>query len=784
MSEKKYSETKPVFIEEESFDLRGYLFKLLVHWRWFVVSFIVCLTAVFLFNRYSTPLYPVKATLLIKDEENAMSAAILEELDFMGGSVNIENEIGILGSYQLIGQVIDSLNFHVSYTRIGRVRDVELYGEGLPITFEILSDNGLPSGQTYRLDFESKDQYQLSLVNPPDSVQFKDEVFSFGQEVVVGDFRFRVNKNFSEFEEVGSKPVDITLHDREELAKEIREQLLIRPINRDASILEVSLESPTPEKATDFINTLFYFYIKRELDQKNEAATRSIEFIDDQLVGIQDSLYQAESILETFKSSNRVVNISQEGMAVYTRLQELEREAANLSMQIGYYNYLIEYLEQQDITNVVSPTTAGIDDVSLNSMVLKLNELVNQLIQAEASASEINPRVMTLQNQIKASIKSIRESVINLKRTSEIALNDLEIRIQNTERELSQLPGNERALVNIQRKYSHSEDLYVFLLQQKAEAGIVRASNVPTTRIVDEAISFEQVFPKKVFNYLVGFFMGLLFPVFLIGIKEYFTYSIQSLNEIERKTNLPILASIAYSHHGTELVLDRYPRSLVSESFRKMRAGLKFLNPEGTGCIMFTSFLSGDGKTFSAINTAVMMAKAGSKTVLVGLDLRQPKIYETLGLPNDQGISNVLIGEKKINEVVQKTNIERLDFVSSGHIPPNPNELILRGNIGKVLESLKSKYDMVVIDTPPIGLVSDALEIGKYADTNLFVVRHQVTPKHGLEFLNDIYEKELLSNVGLIFNGIDFRKFSNNYGRNYGYGYSYGYAKNNNAYYE
>ncbi len=766
------SNENELLVDEESFDLKAYLFRLLSNWPWLLVSIIACVLAAFLFNRYATPLYPVKATILIEDDES-MGSAVLEEFDVFRRSANIENEMGILGSYTLLGQVVDSLRFTTTYTLIGRVRDVELYGENVPIEFNytILDEELYPS--TFVIELIGDDQFELSTPDLP------KETFRFNQNISLEGIQINISKTSNTVATSIEKPIEINLLDRDELLEKVKEMLKIRPINRDASIIELSMKHTTPLKAKEFINTLIGLYIKRELDEKNEAATLTIQFIDNQLEGIKDSLVLAESSLESFRSANNIIDISQEGMAVFTKLESLEKEASTVRIQLDYYSYLLEYLERQNITNVVSPSTAGIQDAVLNGLIMNLNELTNQLTQVEASASEINPQVKTLRQQVTATIGAIKENVRNLRNTTEITLSDLELRILDAERELNRLPGNERALVNIQRRFNLSENLYLYLLEKKAETGIARASNVASTKIIDAAISFEQIFPRVLLNYFVALLLGGLIPVAIMALRDFFVTSVQSIQEVERRTKAPILATIGLSTHRTELVLDQYPRSLVSETFRKMRAAIKFIKSENDiSCILFTSFISGDGKSFNALNTAIMYAKAGKKTLLLGMDMRKPKLNASLGFDGSTGISQVLIKEKTVQEVTASTSIEGLDFISSGPIPPNPNELIHTGRLGDILASLKSVYDIIVIDTPPVGLVSDAMEISQWTDINIFVVRHQQTPKQGLHFLNDLRQKELLKNIGVVYNGIDFRKFSNNYG--YGYGYGYG----NGGYYE
>lgn len=765
-----------IFFEEEPFDIRGYLIKLLAHWKWFVVSLVLCLAAAFLFNRYATPRYPVKAYILIEDEKSNVTSALLQEMDIYRSSSNIENEIGILSSFSLIKRTIDSLEYDIVYQSLGRVRDVELYHKNLP--FRVVVDRAASKMKGQQFRFEFLQDGSIEMETQSDSVAGEKKIIRFDEQVDEDGISFRFVKTGTAILGGQEKPILISFLDAEMLAKDWKEQISIQTINRDASILELSMESAVPEKARDFLDVLIYQYIKAELDDKNQKAVRTISFINDQLVGIRDSLFRTERTLEQFRSDNSIVDISQEGLSIYNQLQALETEQYNVKLQLEYFNYLLQYLNEENPENIVSPSTAGIVDPALNGMVLSLNDMTNRRIMLEASTSDINPALLTQNRQIASTISAIKENVRNLRNTTQLKATELEQRIKRAEADLQKLPGNERALVNIQRRFELNDNLYVYLLEKKAEAGIVRASNVPTTKIVDSAMVFSIVFPKVRRNYLIAALIGLLLPVIGLSIKDYFTTTLQSIAEVEKKVQLPILASIAYSHHNTEMVLDKYPRSLVSESFRKMRAGLRFLeNKEGCNKIMFTSFLSGDGKTFSALNTAVMMAKAGKKTLLLGLDMRKPKIYEALGLSNTVGMSNLLVGDKSIGEVMYPTGVENLSFISGGPVPPNPNELLLKDSFTNALKELESRFDYIIVDTPPVGLVSDALEIGKYMTATIFVLRHEQTPRQSLDFLNDMTSRNLMTNIGILYNGIDLKKLGNKYGYGYNYGYGYGYGQ-------
>lgn len=569
------------------------------------------------------------------------------------------------------------------------------------------------------------------------------------------------------------------------LAKSYRKALSITNANKESSILSISMESPLPDKARAFLNKLVEQYIQRELNQKNLTAERTIDFIDQQLLGIQDTLSTIEERLQSFRSSNRIINMSEEGSLALTKFQDLEQRKAEEEIKLEYFDYILKYLrEERPQGSMISPATVGVESPVLDALIQNLNQLGTQLTQLELNATEVNPQVKSLRLQVERVMDGIIENVENLKESTEIALQDVNARIREVERSLNQLPVTERAYVNIQRRFTLSENLFIYLQEKKAEAGIAKASNVPENKLLDPAIVMAQTFPNAKRNYALGFMLSFILPVGALVLREYFSNKIQSINDVETHTKLPVLGTLAYAHFDTELVMANHPRSLAAESFRKVRAAMKFLeNGKGAKVIMLTSFHSGEGKSFSAMNFATMLAKSDKKVLLLGMDLRKPRKFEELGLDFETGVTQYLIGDKKLKEVVQPSKFEGLEVLLSGPTPPNPNELITGEQTAKLFDELHKKYDYVIIDSAPIGLVSDGMDLAKYVDVTLFIVRHQVTPKNALEYINDIADKELLPKIGIILNGVDFKKFKNKVNFGYGYGYGYGFNKGS-GYYE
>lgn len=764
--------------DESGIDIREWTFKILSYWKWIIVSVISAMVMVFIYHRYTVPQYLVNASMLINEESKSMGQQLMEEVDLFSAKVNLENEMAVIKSRSFIAEVIDSLNFEVEYYREGRIKSTELYGEDSPFKVTVVDNSGKQNFQL-KLVFINEDEFRLFTMDGGPFQGF-DGTYHFPAVITGEGLVLRINRKNKALP--SEKEFVFKLYDVWGLAESYQKQLQVGTLNKDASILTLSYISSNTIKAQDFLNAVIHFYIKRELEEKNQAAVRTIAFIDQQLRSIQDSLSIIEDSLQDFRTRNSIVDLSQKGEVVLQEIQELETQRSNEEVKMSYFNYLMEYLkENRNPTSVVSPATVGVDNPILVALINNLNELTGQLSQTEINATEVNPQVKALRLQVSRIMEGVVENVQNLKGNTQITINNLNARIRETEAKINQLPKTERTYIGIQRHFNLSENLFIYLQEKKAEAGIAKASTVSKASVIDPAIKQSQTSPRKMRNLAIALLLGLCVPIGFVVLKDYLNDKIQSLEDIEKRTSLPVLGVIGYSHYSSELVMEQHPRSFIAETFRKVRSSMKFLeNGKASEVIMITSFLSGDGKTFSSVNIAIMMAKMGKKTLLLGLDLRRQKLHNVFNVSNQLGMSNLLNGESSWGEVVQKTNIDNLDIITGGDVPPNPNELISGDRFGMVIAALKKEYDAIVIDTPPVGLVSDAIEIAKQSDICLYIMRHNYTFFKAIEHINELSEKQLIHKVGLVLNGVDFENVQNRYTYN-NYGYSYGKKK---GYYE
>jgi len=787
-------------------DVKKLIYKIASKWFWLVISLFIAFSIAYFINKYTDPVYNTSATILLTDKDNALVSGVENIIEEMGlfkktRKKVVENEVGILESYTLNSCAIKELNFRVSYFAIGRIRTPEIYNTSpfvvnLDTTFEQLENHPV------NITILSDKEYKLEI---DEGLNIK-KVLKFGEQFVNKKFNFNITltDKFNPLIFKSDNSYYFIINNLNQLTNQYRKKLSVAPSDKKSSILILTSHGYVPQKEVDYLNKLSEIFIRKGLEEKNQIALNTIKFIDEQLNSITDSLQIAENNLQNFKLNNKIISVSDESTTVLEKMVKLQTEQATLLSQSKYYDYLYKYVQgKKDFSDIIAPSSIGIEDQLLNSLISQLNILYSKKAEMLFISKEKNPGLHEYDIKIQNTRNALIENVKNIINESNIAIKDMESRIAKVDLEFQKLPVTEKQYINIQRKYTLSDNIYTFLLEKRADAGIAKASNIADNKVLDQARidNISKITPKTTTNYLIALVLGFMLPILFILIIDFFNDKIVEKSDIEKYTNVPILGVIGHNDKGTDLVVFERPKSSISESFRTVRTNLQYINidkKEQGWVISITSTVSGEGKTFCAINIASIFAFSENNTVILGLDLRKPKLHKDFGISNEIGLSTYLIGNNTLDEVIFPTTINNLYFIPSGPVPPNPAELLETEKMFLLVELLKSKFKYIIMDTPPVAIVTDALLLSKYADTNIFVVRQNYSKKNVINFVNDLFKDKNLKTLCILINdvkvpnyygykkgyGYRYGGYGYHYGYGYGYGYGYSYSNNGGGYYE
>lgn len=777
-----------------NFDFKSFLLKVFSYWKWFVFSILICLGIAYNVNIRKQNVYALESTIGINEEDNPLFTANTSLVFNWGGtSDKVSSVATTLSSRSHNELVVEKLNFYIDYLQDRKYFTESVYGN---CPFEVIIDksNLQIANNPIDIKFISSTEYliEIDFENPEVSVfnykyKTKEIVkvnvgkiskrYKIGQQVSLPFLSWKlllkptflnyINQEykvkFDDFNSVVSKHRNIKI-DIDEKAP---------------SILKLSLEGSNKSKIVSYLNETVNILIKSQLESKNLFAENTIQYIDTTLALMEEKLNDANSDLKTFSKNKNILEIESDGQAFQDKMLNLDVEKDLINRKINYYSTLDNYLKNsKDYSKLPAPSVAGIDDP--NIMVNVSNLIALSLKRSEMEYSIKSEIVFDgIDNEISSLKKILLENINAAKSAIQFSNNQVNSKINLAENNLKKLPNDKQELVEIMRKYNLSEKLYETYLQKRSEASIVKAANLSDIKFIDSAkdIGGGLVGSNKNSNYVFAFLIGLILPLVIILLLFLFNTTIQNSEDLLNLTKVPLIGLVGVNQSKSNLAVFEKPKSPLSESFRGIRSSLQFLykkqNVTGSKTLMITSTVGGEGKTFCAINIATVFALSDKKTVIVGLDLRKPKLFNDFNLTNQVGVVNYLIGQKNLEEVTNKTLIPNLDVITSGPIPPNPSELILSDSMKEMIDELKSKYDYIILDTPPIGLVTDAIELSPFVDVTIYVMRQNVTKKGMISLLNNLVKREEIKNVSVILNGFENKA---KYGTAYGYGYGYGYG--------
>jgi capsular exopolysaccharide synthesis family protein len=782
--------------QEDTIDIKALLFQALSYWKIFVLAVGLSLSIAYFFNKYTDPIYEASSKVLIMVDNqniNPFNAA-----SFFKQPVNIENEMAILRSFDLTQNAISKMDWQLSYFRYGQIRENQMF-ENQPFKVEIDTNHLQAVGLKFDVVMLSDKRFVLKVpaVNQMSLYHYGknetsdqtaslpkglDQEFSFGQKITTDLFSFTIQYKQMYGDD---KEFYFYMNSLENLAMRYNGRFQVKPMHNDATIVLISIKDENSKQAIQLVNAITQAYVNYNLDFKNKQSESAIRFIDDQLAGITDSLKSSEKRLENYRENNQMLSISDVSSTSFERVYALDKEKAKAELQADYFRYLKNYIKKglSDKEGMVAPSILDLNDPILIGLVGQLNELYMKRNELAASSTLQNPAAKQIELKIKNTERALVENIQNIEENSKIQLESIDHQLSVVKAEIQSLPQKERQLVDITRQYKVNENTYSFLLEKRVESGITRAGNVSDYSVIDIARRVSMVYPKTSLNYTIALLLGLLIPIGFIFVKEFFNDKIRSKKDIEAVVNVPIIGVVGhYEATGNTVVLDK-PKSVLAETFRSIRTNFQFLSHDKElKVISVTSTFSGEGKTFNSINIASIFSISGKKTVLLGCDLRKPKIFEDFQLANDKGITTYLIGRAKLSDIIQQTAYDNIDIITAGPVPPNPSELLESKAMSDLIEELKLIYDIVIIDTPPIGLVTDAIFMMERSDVSAYIVRQDYTTKAALNALKEVKNLNKIRNLAVIVNDVQHESGSysgygyGGYGYSYGYGYGYGYG--------
>ncbi|NND62295.1 MAG: polysaccharide biosynthesis tyrosine autokinase, partial [Flavobacteriaceae bacterium] len=756
------------------------------YWYIFVLSIAIAMVGAFIYLRYTTASYLSKATVIIKDEKSG-GAVELAAFSDLGGLLNryggnkIENELAIFKSKRIIKEVVENLDLNISYASVGTIKTTELY-EYKPFIVQYLSFNdSLKSRPIPKLFFEVLSSTQYSVWNESNSI---DNTFNFGEPVSLpfGDITvIPVLDSAIKFENYIGKTVSVTYRNIDNLAFAYQKRIKVANELKNSNVVVLSMESPVPSKAEDFINELIFQYNKDAINDRGQVAKKTSDFIDSRLEIITRELDSVERNKEQFKSSNRLTNIEAEAQLILENASEFEKRQFDVNTQLELANTMIEYMEKSS-QNDLLPSNIGIEGADITESVNNYNQLILQRNKLLKTSTAKNPVVVNVNNQIENIRSNILSSLQNTTNALKISLRDLNFQESALNSKLSRVPTKEKIYRGIERQQTIKEQLYLFLLQQREEASISLAVTAPKAKIVDKAFSSKApVSPKKPLIYLGAALAGLLLPFLVIYSSSLLNNKVNDRRDVEAVlSETSLIGEIPKLKKGEEQLIQLNDRSVLAESFRILRTNLQYLfinklnNGKSANTVFVTSTIKGEGKTFVAFNLALTLALTGKKVALVGADIRNPQLQRYLSKESQdrKGLTEYILDpDLKVKDLAAPSIYnENLSIVLSGIIPPNPAELLMGTRTKEFFDEVRNLFDYVVVDTAPSMLVTDTIIINKLADVTLYVIRANYTDKKLLEFPLDAINDGRLVNVAIVLNNVSMNNFG--YGNKYGYSYT------------
>jgi tyrosine-protein kinase Etk/Wzc len=751
---------------EDDFRLENLLSKFLSKWHWFVLSILLCFSLAYYFAQTQTPMHLITAKVQINDPKRGGASAETQLLGELGSmaSATIANEAAILQTRYLMERVVKDLKLNITYASKGKLRNEELYAA--PFVVDLVQP--VDTIRTSEIEVNFNKDGKIRLVSDA-----MDTVVSYSKPFTL--------KNVGTVQILKSKDAPstdvtyvVTLTSVDKKVESLSSQLLISP-ESDASIIDITLNYPIPKKGEDILRKMLQIYVETNVNDRNRLADSAYAFIQTRLSYLGGELGSLESNIQGFRQKNNITEMSQQSSLLLDNSSQYVNDLAKVETQLSVLSSLQDYMKSNVKGSSIVPSSLVVSDPLFSNLVEKHNALILERDRRLMSVTETNPIIVNLNQQIASTNNDMLASLSSSKNSLNITRDRLLSQIKSVEGQVQNVPKNERNYLDLARQQKIKEELFIFLMQKGEETAISKTYNTPNSTNIDPPKSgTTPVSPKKIIFYAVGVFLGLILPAGWIYLKYLINSKIDTKSDISKRTTVPIIAEIAHSNNVKNLLIGNMTRSAIAEQFRALRTNLSFyLKSPTENIILLTSGMSGEGKSFAAINLGNVLALSGKRVLLMELDLRKPSLSSKFDISKEHGYTDFISNSKLTSKDIIKPLAvhENMFIITSGDLPTNPAEMLMHPRAGMLLEELRTQFDYIIIDAPPVGIVTDAQLLGDYADFCLYVVRHNYTEKSQLAIVEDLNKNNRMKQLGILVNDI---KLDNGNGYGYGTGYRYG----------
>jgi tyrosine-protein kinase Etk/Wzc len=757
---------------------RELVFKYIRYLPWVIISVALLLTLAWLKLRYSTPIYSVSGKILVKKNSNPYAGGTSGKFDdiFMmqSASSNLNDEIAFIQSRYMSARVVRALGLQTRFYNKGKIKDpAAIHPADLPFDFQILDQKDSLTGFNILINFINNNQFYLN--------QSKT-LYNFNQFIELPIGKIKISPNQRSFKSFASPEFIISYQPMEAAAAALSGTINVAQSGEfNSNVLAISYATDNTKLGLDIVDKFMEEYQKATLEDKKQTLVNTLSFIDDQMKGAKSDLGNAEKSIQGFREEKKLFNPVAQSQLIFGELSESAKQLTEQGVKLKVVDLLSRHIADQRNPYQIVSTTLGIEEPAFQQQVIEYNKLQLERETSLKTTTANNPLIKNLEAAIEKLRGDMLENLRNIHKTYQVSIDDITHKTLEADNQIKNLPGTEKQLNEKKRQQMIFEELYSFLLQKRLETSIASASTISNIRVLEPAMTTGgPISPNRRSVYIIFLVIGIAIPVGIILLLEYLNDKVKSRTDIERLTNTPVLGEIGHADEAGALVVTANNRQFIAEQFRILRSNLQYILPKIEKPIMMvTSSFSGEGKSFVSTNLGAVLAISGKRTVILEFDIRKPKILEGLGLKERKGLTNYIVGNFDINEIIYPVpNVDNLFVIPCGPVPPNPSEMLLDEKVALLFAELRKQFDVIIVDTAPVGLVSDAITLGEHANAAIFIVRHNYTYKKQVGLIDELYEKKKLPHLAIIINDVDLKGgYGGYYGYgNYGYGYGYGYG--------